>query len=208
MASNLQNWVHRLSSLQTVVFDLQALRVSLGFCCNSCFAFVWDSPCAAGPFLNVLSCCSGSCLRNSKLHSGKTGRWVADLRELEPFDEREVVQRMGIHVRALFLIANWQQTSLPWMSRYCAFKHWRCKSHRGASKKWRDTPRSCLKKLCRSGGAVWRRSVKRASGSFKALATHVLGHHREMETVSRLVVTSQCPACRAIYGDRNAAHRH
>ena len=29
-------------------------------------------------------------------------RWVADLRELEPFDERGVVQRMGTDVRALF----------------------------------------------------------------------------------------------------------
>ena len=29
-------------------------------------------------------------------------RWVADLRELEPFDERGVVQRMGSDVRALF----------------------------------------------------------------------------------------------------------
>ena len=29
-----------------------------------------------------------------------------------------------------------------------------------------------------------------------------------METVSRLVVTNQCPACRAIHGDRNVAQRH
>ena len=29
-------------------------------------------------------------------------RWVADLRELGPFDERGVLQRMGIDVRALF----------------------------------------------------------------------------------------------------------
>ena len=29
-------------------------------------------------------------------------RWVADLRELEPFDERGVVQRMGCDVRAFF----------------------------------------------------------------------------------------------------------
>ena len=39
-------------------------------------------------------------------------------------------------------------------------------------------------------------------GSFQALVTHVLRHHRQMETVSRLVVTNECPACRAVYGDR------
>ena len=44
--------------------------------------------------------------------------------------------------------------------------------------------------------------------SFKALATHVLRHHRQMETVSRLVLTNQCPVCSAVYGDRKAAHRH
>ena len=43
---------------------------------------------------------------------------------------------------------------------------------------------------------------------FKALATHVLRHHRQMETVSRLVLTNQCPVCLAVYGDRKAAHRH
>ena len=44
--------------------------------------------------------------------------------------------------------------------------------------------------------------------SFKALATHVLRHHRQMETVSRLVLTNQCAVCLAVYGDRKAAHRH
>ena len=44
--------------------------------------------------------------------------------------------------------------------------------------------------------------------SFKALATHVLRHHRQMETVSRLVLTNQCSVCLAVYGDRKAAHRH
>ena len=29
-----------------------------------------------------------------------------------------------------------------------------------------------------------------------------------METVSRLVLTNQCPVCLAVYGDRKAAHRH
>ena len=42
----------------------------------------------------------------------------------------------------------------------------------------------------------------------KQLPTHVLRHHRQMETVSRLVLTNQCPVCLAVYGDRKAAHRH
>ena len=36
----------------------------------------------------------------------------------------------------------------------------------------------------------------------------MLRHHRQMETVSRLVLTIQCPVCLAVYGDRKAAHRH
>ena len=44
--------------------------------------------------------------------------------------------------------------------------------------------------------------------SFKALATHVLRHHRQMEVVSRSVITNQCPVCLAVYLDRKAAHRH
>ena len=52
-------------------------------------------------------------------------RWMADLRELELFDGRRVVQRMGSDVRALFFwIANRQQISLPWTSRHCTFNHW------------------------------------------------------------------------------------
>ena len=45
-------------------------------------------------------------------------------------------------------------------------------------------------------------------GSFEDLATHVLRHHKQVERVSRLVVTNECPACCAVDGDRNAAHRH
>ena len=44
--------------------------------------------------------------------------------------------------------------------------------------------------------------------SFKALATHVLRHDRQMEVVSRSVITNQCPVCLAVFGDRKAAHRH
>ena len=66
----------------------------------------------------------------------------------------------------------------------------------------RDTPRSFLRR------PQWRCCFETECGSFKSLATHVLRHHRQMETVSRLVVTNQCPACREVNGDRNAAHRH
>ena len=44
--------------------------------------------------------------------------------------------------------------------------------------------------------------------SFKALATHVLRHHRQMEMVSRSVITNQCPVYLVYYGDRKAAHGH
>ena len=113
-------------------------------------------------------------------------RWVADLRELGPFDERGVLQRMGIDVRPLFLdrelatdfiatdvtILRLQSLAVqvpPWGFHEVA--QWRC----------------CFETECEA-----------SFGSFKALATHVLRHHRQIETVSRLVVTNQCPACRAI----------
>ena len=43
---------------------------------------------------------------------------------------------------------------------------------------------------------------------FKALATHEMRHHRQMEMVSRSVITNECPVCLAVHGDRKAAHRH
>ena len=69
-----------------------------------------------------------------------------DLRELEPFDERGVVLRMGGDANALFYGSNSQQTSVPWMSRH-AFNH------------WRDTSRNCPKKVPQ-WRAVLRRNVK------------------------------------------------
>ena len=36
--------------------------------------------------------------------------------------------------------------------------------------------------------------------SFKALARHVLRHHRQMEMVFRSVITNQCPVCLAVHG--------
>ena len=56
--------------------------------------------------------------------------------------------------------------------------------------------------------AVLETECEACFGSFKALATHVLRHHRQMETVSRLVITNPRPACLAVYEDRNAAHGH
>ena len=40
--------------------------------------------------------------------------------------------------------------------------------------------------------------------SFKAR----LRHHRQMEVVSRSVITNQCPVYLAVFGDGEAAHRH
>ena len=49
-----------------------------------------------------------------------------------------------------------------------------------------DIPRSFRRRGYRSGGAFFETECEACFGSFKALATHVLRHHRQMETVSRL----------------------
>ena len=135
-------------------------------------------------------------------------RWMEDLEALQPYDERGVIQRMGKDVRALFLdreladdfvaidvsVLRLQSLSTqvpPWDFReevghpmevsQDGVPQWRC----------------CFDDQCEANFE-----------SFKALATHVLRHHRQMETVSRLVLTNQCPVCLAVYGDREAAHRH
>ena len=127
-------------------------------------------------------------------------RWCrtqSTTQELEPYDERGVVRRMECDVRALFLdrelaadfratdvtVLRFQSLTVPIPFR------------RGASKRRRATPRSFLRKGCRFDA-----ECEACFGSIKALATHVLRHHRQMETVSRLLVTNQCPACRAVYG--------
>ena len=135
-------------------------------------------------------------------------RWMEDLEALQPYDERCVIQRMGKDVRALFLdreladdfvaidvsVLRLQSLSTqvpPWDFReevghpmevsQDGVPQWRC----------------CFDDQCEA-----------KFESFKALATHVLRHHRQMETVSRLVITNQCPVCLAVYEDRKAAHRH
>ena len=80
----------------------------------------------------------------------------------------------------------------------------------------RDSPRaaglSCPMELSEEGVPQWRfcfdEQCEARFESFKALATHVLRHHRQMEMVSRSVITKQCPVCLAVSGDRKAAHRH
>ena len=136
-------------------------------------------------------------------------RWMADLRELEPFDDRRDVQRMGSDVRAsLFWTANltadfiaMDVTVLRFQSLSVHVPPWGFQEVAGHSTDLSEEGvpqwRCCLETECEA-----------CFGSFKALATHVLRHHRQMVTVSRLVVTNQFPACRAVFGDRNAAHRH
>ena len=135
-------------------------------------------------------------------------RWMEDLEALRPYDERGVVQRMGKDVRALFLdrelaadfvaidvsVLRLQSLSTqvpPWDFRE-EVGHPMEVSQEGVPQ-WR----CCFDDLCEA-----------RFESFKALATHVLRHHRQMETVSRLLLTNQCPVCLAVYGDRKAAHRH
>ena len=77
---------------------------------------------------------------------------MADLRELEPFDERRAVQRMGSDVRA-FLFGP------RTVSRFIAMDVTILRLQ-----SWRDTPRSFPRRESRSCGAVLKQSVKRASG--------------------------------------------
>ena len=132
-------------------------------------------------------------------------RWMEDLEALQPYDERGVIQRMGKDVRALFLdreladdfvaidvsVLRLQSLSTqvpPWDFRE-EVGHPMEVSQEGVPQ-WR----CCFDDQCEA-----------KFESFKALATHVLRHHRQMETVSRLVLTNQCPVCLAVYGDRKAA---
>ena len=122
-------------------------------------------------------------------------RWMEDLEALQPYDERCVIQRMGKDVRALFLdreladdfvaidvsVLRLQSLSTqvpPWDFREDV-GHPMEVSQEGVPQ-WR----CCFDDQCEA-----------KFESFKALATHVLRHHRQMETVSRLVLTNQCPVC-------------
>ena len=92
-------------------------------------------------------------------------RWMADLRELEPFDERGVVQRVGSDVRAHFLDRELTADFIAMDVTILRLQSLSVQVPPGAFRKWRDTPRSFLRRRCRSGGAVLKPSVKRASGS-------------------------------------------
>ena len=133
---------------------------------------------------------------------------MADLEELEPYDERRVIQRMGRDVSALFLepelvedFVAMDVTILRLRSLAVDLPPWDFREEAGhpveMSEEGVPQWRCCLDEKCDA-----------RFESFKALATHVLRHHRHMEVVSRSVITNQCPVCLAVYGDRKAAHRH
>ena len=135
-------------------------------------------------------------------------RWMADLEELEPYDERGVIQRMGRDVRALFVDRKLAEdfvaldvTLLRLRSLVVEVPPWDC---------WEEACHPV--ELSEEGVPQWRccfdEQCEVRFESFKALATYVLRHHRQMEVVSRSVITNQCPVCLAVYGDRKAAHRH
>ena len=135
-------------------------------------------------------------------------RWMEDLEALQPHDERGVVQRMGKNVRALFLdrelaadFVAIDVSVLRLQSLSTQVPPWDFREEVGhpmeVSQEGVPQRRCCYGDQCEA-----------KFESFKALATHVLRHHRQIETVSGLVLTNQCPVCLAVYGDRKAAHRH
>ena len=135
-------------------------------------------------------------------------RWMADLEELDPYDERGVSQPMGRDVRALILDRELAEdfvamdvTILRLRSLAVEVPPWDFREEAGHPVE-----------LSEEGVPQWRccfdAQCEARFESFKALATHVLRHHRQMEVVSRSVITNQCPVCLAVYGDRKAAHRH
>ena len=132
----------------------------------------------------------------------------ADPEESEPYDERRVIQRMGRDVRALFLDRELAEdfvamdvTMLRLRSLAVEVPPWDFREEAGHPME-----------LSEEGVPQWRccfdEQCEARFESFKALATHVLRHHRQMELVSRSVITNQCPVRLAVYGDRKAAHRH
>ena len=133
---------------------------------------------------------------------------MADLAELEPYGERGVILRMGRDARALFLGRELVEdfvavdvAILRLLSLAVEVPPWDFREEAGH-------PVDCRRKEFHSGGALFDEKCEARFESFKALATHVLRHHRHLEVVSRSVVTNQCPFCFAVYGDRKAAHRH
>ena len=126
-------------------------------------------------------------------------RWMADLEELEPYDDRRVIQRVGRDVRAL--------SGLRIGGRFC-----RDGRHDITISVAGGRGPTVAVELSEEGVPQWRccfdEQCEARFESFKAQATHVLRHHRQMDVVSRTVITNQCPVCLVVYGDRKAAHRH
>ena len=132
-------------------------------------------------------------------------RWMADLGKLEPYDERRVIQRLGRDVRALFLwIASWRRILSQWDVTILRLRSLAV-----------EVPPSDIREeaghpveLSEEGVPQWRccfdEQCEARYESFKALATHVLRHHRQMEVVSRSVIINQCPVCLAVCGDRES----
>ena len=135
-------------------------------------------------------------------------RWMADLKELEPYDGRRVIQRMGRDVRPFLLDRELAEdfvavdvTMLRLRSLAVEVPQWDFREEVGHPVE-----------LSEEGVPQWRccfdEQYEARFEPFKAQTTPVLRHHRQMEVVSRSVITNQCRVCLAVYGDRKAAHRH
>ena len=106
-------------------------------------------------------------------------RWKADLEKLEPYDERGVIQRMGRDVRDLVLdrelaedFVSMDVTMLRLRSLAVEVPPWDFREEAGhpmeLSEEGVPQCRRCFDEQCEA-----------RTESFKALATHVLRHHRQ-----------------------------
>ena len=135
-------------------------------------------------------------------------RWMADLEELEPYDERGVIQRMGRDVRALFLD---RELAEDFVAMDVTISRLRSLAVEVPPWDFREEAGHPVE-LSEEGVPQWKccfdEQCEARFESFKTLATRVVRHHSQMEVVSRSVITNQCPVCLAVYGNRKAAHRH
>ena len=133
---------------------------------------------------------------------------MAVLEELESCDERRVTRRMGRDVRALFLD---RELAEDFVSTDAKILRLRSLAVEVTPWDFREESGHPME-LSEEGVPQWTccfdEQCEARFESFKALATHVLRIRRQMEMVSRSVITNQCPVCLAVHGDRKAAHRH